>query len=162
MLGTVFWRRTWKSITVFLPRVSRGEKTLVGYSPCGRQELDTTEAIQHTQCSTCFKYINSFNHPHDSIKLVLLFLLLFILEIRKLRLQEEISSFSKVTQLASGRARIQIQTIYLLTLDSMLLGHSDPKSNQTKSAEHLEFIQYFAVTNKIQGSLAKLNVYTQK
>ena len=57
-------------------------------------------------------------------------------------------SFSKVTPLASGRARIQIQTIYLLTLDSMLLSHCDPKSNQTKSAEHLEFIQYFAVTNK--------------
>ena len=29
---------------VFLPRESHGQRSLVGYSPWGRKELDTTEA----------------------------------------------------------------------------------------------------------------------
>ena len=31
---------------VFLPGESNGQKSLVGYSPLGRNELDTTEATQ--------------------------------------------------------------------------------------------------------------------
>ena len=30
---------------VFLPGESHGQKSLVGYSPCGRKELDTTEPL---------------------------------------------------------------------------------------------------------------------
>ena len=37
-------RRAWQSTPVFLPRESHGQKTLVGYSPWGRRESDTTEA----------------------------------------------------------------------------------------------------------------------
>ena len=36
--------RAWQSTPVFLPRESQGQKTLVGYSPWGRRESDTTEA----------------------------------------------------------------------------------------------------------------------
>ena len=34
---------------VFLPGESHGQKSLVGYSPHGRKESDTTETASHTQ-----------------------------------------------------------------------------------------------------------------
>ena len=39
------WRRAWQPIPVFLPGESRGQRSLVGYSPWGRKELDTTERL---------------------------------------------------------------------------------------------------------------------
>ena len=36
-------RRRWHPIPVFLPGKSHGRKSLVGYSPWDREELDTTE-----------------------------------------------------------------------------------------------------------------------
>ena len=33
--------------SIFFPGKSHGRKSLIGYSPCGSKELDTTEAIQH-------------------------------------------------------------------------------------------------------------------
>ena len=36
--------RKWQPTPVFLPGESHGQRTLVGYSPWGRKELDTTEA----------------------------------------------------------------------------------------------------------------------
>ena len=38
------WRRKWQPTPVFLPGESHGWRSLVGYSPWGRTELDTTEA----------------------------------------------------------------------------------------------------------------------
>ena len=38
-----FWRRKWQPTPVFLPGISHGQRSLVGYSPCGRKELDMTE-----------------------------------------------------------------------------------------------------------------------
>ena len=37
------WRRKWQPTPVFLPGESRGHRSLEGYSPWGRKELDTTE-----------------------------------------------------------------------------------------------------------------------
>ena len=37
------WRRKWEPTPVFLPGESHGQKSLVGYSPWGHKELDTTE-----------------------------------------------------------------------------------------------------------------------
>ena len=37
------WRRKWWPSPIFLPGKSHGQRNLVGYSPCGRKELDTTE-----------------------------------------------------------------------------------------------------------------------
>ena len=37
------WRRKWQPTPVFLPGESHGQRNLVGYSPGGRKELDTTE-----------------------------------------------------------------------------------------------------------------------
>ena len=39
------WRRKWQPTPVFLPGKSHGWWNLVGYSPWGRKELDTTERL---------------------------------------------------------------------------------------------------------------------
>ena len=41
----VHWRRTWHSTPVLLPGKSHGRRDLVGCSPWGREELDTTERL---------------------------------------------------------------------------------------------------------------------
>ena len=46
-LGKMPWRRAWQPIPVFLPGESRGQRSLVGYSPWGRKESDTTEATEY-------------------------------------------------------------------------------------------------------------------
>ena len=37
------WRRPWQPTPVFLPGESHGQRSLVGYSPLGHKESDTTE-----------------------------------------------------------------------------------------------------------------------
>ena len=37
------WRRKWQPTPVLLPRESHGGRSLVGYSPWGRKDSDTTE-----------------------------------------------------------------------------------------------------------------------
>ena len=37
------WKRTWQPTPVFLIGESHGQRSLVGYSPQGRKELDMTE-----------------------------------------------------------------------------------------------------------------------
>ena len=37
------WRRAWQPTLVFLPGKSHGQRSLAGYSPWGRKELNTTE-----------------------------------------------------------------------------------------------------------------------
>ena len=44
-LGSIPWRRKWQPSPVFLPGESHGRRSLVGYSPRGRKELDTTEQL---------------------------------------------------------------------------------------------------------------------
>ena len=39
------WRRQWHPAPVLLPGKSHGWRSLVGYSPQGRRELDTTERL---------------------------------------------------------------------------------------------------------------------
>ena len=41
-VGKILWRREWQPTSVFLPGKSHGKKSLVGYSPGGRKESDTT------------------------------------------------------------------------------------------------------------------------
>ena len=43
-----FWRRKWQSTAVLLPGKSNGQRSLAGYSPLGRKELDTTEWLHFT------------------------------------------------------------------------------------------------------------------
>ena len=39
------WRRKWQSTPVLLPGKSHGQRSLVGYSPWGYKELNTTERL---------------------------------------------------------------------------------------------------------------------
>ena len=49
-VGKIPWRRKWQSTPVFLPGEYHGQRSLVGYSPWGRKESDTTEwAYTHTK-----------------------------------------------------------------------------------------------------------------
>ena len=43
--GKMPWKRKWQSTPVFLPGESPGRRSLVGYSPQGRKESDTTEQL---------------------------------------------------------------------------------------------------------------------
>ena len=48
-VGKVPWRRAWQPTPVFLPGESHGQRSLVGYSPWGRKELDTSETTVQTR-----------------------------------------------------------------------------------------------------------------
>ena len=45
----ILWRREWLPTAVYLPGKSHGQGSLVGYSPWGCKESDTTEHAQDTQ-----------------------------------------------------------------------------------------------------------------
>ena len=49
-VGKIPWRRKWQSTPVLLPGKSHGHRSLVGYSPCGRKESDTTEQLYFHKC----------------------------------------------------------------------------------------------------------------
>ena len=57
-VGKIPWSRKWQSTPVLLPGKSHGQRSLVGYSPWGRKESDTTERLHfHFQCLhiiTCY------------------------------------------------------------------------------------------------------------
>ena len=44
-IGKIPWRRKWQPTPVFLPGESHGQRSLMGYSPRGRKESDTTEQL---------------------------------------------------------------------------------------------------------------------
>ena len=44
-VGKIPWRREWQPTPVFLSGESCGQRSLAGYSPWGRKELDTTEQL---------------------------------------------------------------------------------------------------------------------
>ena len=52
------WRRKWQPTPIFLPGESRGQRSLVGYSPCGHKESDMNE-----QLSTIEVLILAFSRP---------------------------------------------------------------------------------------------------
>ena len=45
LVGKIPWRRKWQPTPVLLPRKFHGWRSLVGYSPWGRKESDTTEQL---------------------------------------------------------------------------------------------------------------------
>jgi len=49
------WRREWLLTPVFLPKESHGQRSLAGYSPWGREQLDTTEQLTLSVRSTSNK-----------------------------------------------------------------------------------------------------------
>ena len=47
-VGKILWRRAWQPTPVFLPGEFHWQRSLMGYSPWGHKEWDTTEATEHT------------------------------------------------------------------------------------------------------------------
>ena len=65
-VGKIPWRRAWYPTPMFLPEESHGQRNLVGYSPRGHKELDTTKrltlthaylgmCVEHTKGVMCFR-----------------------------------------------------------------------------------------------------------
>ena len=55
------WRRQWQPAPVFLPGESHGQRSLVGYSPRGHKELDTTEWLSlWAKVPSCSDYLNAW------------------------------------------------------------------------------------------------------
>ena len=44
----ILWRRKWQPTPVFLPGATHGRRSLVGYSPWGLKESDTTEQLHYS------------------------------------------------------------------------------------------------------------------
>ena len=54
VIGYIYWRRQWHPTPVLVPGKSRGRRSLVGCSPWGREELDTTERLPFHFSLSCF------------------------------------------------------------------------------------------------------------
>ena len=60
------WRRKWQPTPVFLPGKSHGQRSLMGYSPRGPKESDTTELLStrahtHIYCTSIIEYVLLFS-----------------------------------------------------------------------------------------------------
>ena len=53
LFSLMHWRRKWQPTPVFLSGKSHGQKSLVGCSPWGRKELDTTERLHFHFSLSC-------------------------------------------------------------------------------------------------------------
>ena len=60
-VGKVPWKRKWQSTPALLPGKSHGWRSLIGYSPWGRKESDTTERLHF---SSVIVVSNSLR-PHE-------------------------------------------------------------------------------------------------
>ena len=56
-VGKVPWRRKWQPTPVFLPGKSHGWRRLVGYSPWGGKESDTTERLDFHFYFNCLQKV---------------------------------------------------------------------------------------------------------
>ena len=61
------WRRKWQSIPIFLPGESHRLRSLVGYSPQGRKESDTTERL-HFHLIHFFVHLSTTDTPNPDHK----------------------------------------------------------------------------------------------
>ena len=70
-VGKIPWNRKWQPTPVFLPGKFHGQRSLVGYSPWGRKELDMTERLSTSICTyfiSLLKYkfvMEEFNLNHS-------------------------------------------------------------------------------------------------
>ena len=55
-VGKISWRQAWQCTTVFFPGESHGQRSLVGNSAKGHEELDT---IEYTQTSKSQSQLHS-------------------------------------------------------------------------------------------------------
>ena len=64
--GRFPWRREWLPTPGFLPGEFHGQRSLVGYSPWGHKESDTTEPLSHFQKHT---HTHSLTHMRYILQL---------------------------------------------------------------------------------------------
>ena len=62
-VGKIPWRRNWQSTLVFLPGKLHGQRSLVGYSPWGCKELDTTERLNNNKANSSVNLQVPTYHP---------------------------------------------------------------------------------------------------
>ena len=61
------WRRKWQPTVVFLPGKSHGQRSLVGYSPWGHKETDTTEhTCARTRALNWHQFLRPKHHCHQT------------------------------------------------------------------------------------------------
>ena len=61
-VGKILWWRKWQPIPVFLPGEAQGQRSLVGYSPWGHKESDTTEWLTTlSQCLAAHRTYRNYN-----------------------------------------------------------------------------------------------------
>ena len=58
------WRRKWQSTPALLPGKFHGWRSLIGYSPWGRKESDTTEQLQQPMLLNTELFFTNFNVKH--------------------------------------------------------------------------------------------------
>ena len=60
-VGKIPWRRKWQSTPVLMPGKFHGWRSLMGYSPWGHKESDTTERLHFTNSCYQVKFTNNFS-----------------------------------------------------------------------------------------------------
>ena len=70
------WRRRWHPTPVLLPGKSHGQRSLVGCSPWGRKELDTTEWTELNWMSIMVKSEDTTHINKNSLGISIIFLVL--------------------------------------------------------------------------------------
>ena len=66
-IGKILWRWEWPPTPVFLGE-SHGQRSLVGYSPCGHRESDMTEQLTLLTISLIYIYIYIYIYIRTLIK----------------------------------------------------------------------------------------------
>ena len=56
-VGKILWKREWLPTPVFWPGEVHGQKSLAGYSSCGRKQADTTDTFTFHSPEYSHKYI---------------------------------------------------------------------------------------------------------
>ena len=57
LVGEIPWRRKWQPTPVLLPGEFHGQRSLMGYSPWSRKELDRTESLSMHSLEAHFQYL---------------------------------------------------------------------------------------------------------
>ena len=60
------WRRAWQPTPAFLPEESHGQRSLMGYSPWGCKESDSTEQPRHKTDTK--PVLKSVTRPSQGVK----------------------------------------------------------------------------------------------
>ena len=66
-VGKILWRRKWQPTPELLPRKSHGQRSLVGYSPWGCKELDTTEQLNKKLTFTSWVTLGKSFNSHGLV-----------------------------------------------------------------------------------------------